>query len=381
MLYHARDYKMPQLIKFPHIEQLRHCVATVRHRAAYHNEPLPSLVFKGTPKLHGTNASICIDVQTGEVWCQSRETIITPEQDNCGFARWTEQPEVRGALMSIFEAYFGAFEGEESAICIYGEWCGQGVMKGVGISQLPKMFVIFGVKATRYVEEFDLVDGVEVPVEPEHKWMSQSWSNVFGTEVVAEFNALRIFDINQFQKYSIKIDFTDPEASVPELTELTQSVEKECPVAREFGISGGLGEGIVWTCDQKWYDMDRNMLGRGAHEIKTSDLRFKTKGEKHKEAAHEKIAADPVKVANIKAFVDGVVTEHRLEKMIEKLKMIAWPPKPEYIPQFLQLVGEDVLREEGDVLVASGLDRKDVMKAVNFSARNWFLQLCKAQPI
>jgi hypothetical protein len=30
---------------------------------------------------------------------------------------------------------------------------------------------------------------------------------------------------------------------------------------------------------------------------------------------------------------------------------------------------------------ASGLDRKDVMKSVNFEARKWWLELCKAQPM
>ena len=34
----------------------------------------------------------------------------------------------------------------EKDITVYGEWCGEGIQHGVGVSTLPKMFVIFDVK-------------------------------------------------------------------------------------------------------------------------------------------------------------------------------------------------------------------------------------------
>ena len=45
--------------------------------------------------------------------------------------------------------------------------------------------------------------------------------------------------------------------------ELVEEVEKECPVSKQFNVSG-IGEGIVWTT-----------------EYKGETYRFKTKGEKH----------------------------------------------------------------------------------------------------
>ncbi len=44
--------------KFPSIEQFRHAVRAVRDRASFNGTPVPTLRFRGTVKLHGTNAGI-----------------------------------------------------------------------------------------------------------------------------------------------------------------------------------------------------------------------------------------------------------------------------------------------------------------------------------
>lgn len=89
-----------RLIKFPSIGQYRNVIHTITHRATYIGKgedggalydpslPCPTLKFQGTIKLHGTNAAIARD-QAGEVWCQSRENIITPQSDNAGGLRCT----------------------------------------------------------------------------------------------------------------------------------------------------------------------------------------------------------------------------------------------------------------------------------------------------
>lgn len=77
------------MIKYPSIEQFRTVVSNVNRRynfvgldengeAIY--DPLlskPILTFKGTVKLHGTNASVSFNAPSG-MWAQSRENIITP---------------------------------------------------------------------------------------------------------------------------------------------------------------------------------------------------------------------------------------------------------------------------------------------------------------
>lgn len=71
-----------------------------------------------TEKLDGTNAAIGI-LDDGRVYAQSRKKLITPEQDNAGFARWVSENE--GALREGlgFGLHFGEFWGR-GIQCGYG---------------------------------------------------------------------------------------------------------------------------------------------------------------------------------------------------------------------------------------------------------------------
>jgi len=80
-----------------------------------------------TEKIDGTNA--CIIIQDGLIiGCQSRKRIITPEDDNYGFARWVD--ENKKDLLSLEDGYH------------YGEWAGLGIQKNP--HELPKkQFFLF----------------------------------------------------------------------------------------------------------------------------------------------------------------------------------------------------------------------------------------------
>lgn len=100
-----------------------------------------------TEKIDGTNA--CIVIYNGEVKAQSRNRMITPDDDNAGFAKWVY--ENAGALTDTLGYGYH-----------YGEWYGQGIQKNpLGIE--GKRFALF--HATKYTLEngFDLerVDGLE----------------------------------------------------------------------------------------------------------------------------------------------------------------------------------------------------------------------------
>lgn len=74
-----------------------------------------------TEKIDGTNACIVIDEQ-GLVLAQSRTRMITPQNDNFGFAAW------------VFE------HSEELAKLLgpgyhYGEWWGRGIQRGYGLNE------------------------------------------------------------------------------------------------------------------------------------------------------------------------------------------------------------------------------------------------------
>lgn len=67
-----------------------------------------------TEKIDGINA--CIIIQEGKLaGVQSRKRLITPEDDNFGFARWVHDNEEE--LLGLGDGYH------------YGEWAGEGIQK------------------------------------------------------------------------------------------------------------------------------------------------------------------------------------------------------------------------------------------------------------
>lgn len=100
-----------------------------------------------TEKIDGTNA--CVVIYDGQVKAQSRNRIITPDDDNAGFAKWVYSN--AGALMDTLG--FGYH---------YGEWFGEGIQKNpLGVE--GKRFALF--EATKYTTqngyELNKVDGLE----------------------------------------------------------------------------------------------------------------------------------------------------------------------------------------------------------------------------
>lgn len=79
-----------------------------------------------TEKIDGTNACIVID-EEGNFGCQSRTRLITPEDDNFGFARWAY--ENKDELMKLGAGHH------------FGEWWGAGIQRNYGISD--KRFSLF----------------------------------------------------------------------------------------------------------------------------------------------------------------------------------------------------------------------------------------------
>jgi hypothetical protein len=332
-------------IKYPSIDQFRSTVKHVRDTCNYHTIPLPTLKFRGTVKLHGTNASV-VQTET-EMWAQSRERIITPLSDNAGFAQYAEtRPEMFKAVMARIRSLAGL--GPADVVTVYGEWCGGNIQKGIGISGLAKMFVVFGIRVgtgedTRYLA----------------KSIQDEVFSAIG-DILKEQSMYSIFD---FPTWEMDINFASPELVQNQLVELTIAVENECPVAKAFGVANGVGEGIVWSC----VDTDERFYSRG--------LLFKVKGEKHS-ASKVKVLAevDVEKVNSINAFADKVVTENRLMQMKGKVvEMGLDADDVKNIGVFLKFLNTDVIKEELDTIEASGLVAKDVMSKVNRVGKDWYI--------
>jgi len=144
-------------IPWPSIGQFRDTVKNVQHQARYagkdengaaiidHTRKAPTLTFLGSVKLHGTNASFVSDRDYG-YWFQSRSNIITPLDDNAGFAMFgTNNLDTLQSIAATARRLFPLSFVASKDVAIFGEWCGGNIQKGVAISGLPKMFVVFGI--------------------------------------------------------------------------------------------------------------------------------------------------------------------------------------------------------------------------------------------
>jgi hypothetical protein len=238
---------MKRLIKFPSIEQFRSVVATVLRQynfagldengdAIYDTtKPKPTLTFKGTVKLHGTNAAVCQNNDDG-IWAQSRENIITVEKDNAGFAFFVESnKDMFGVLFSQVASKNDI--GPKDTISIYGEWAGGNIQKGVGITNIEKSFFIFGVKITPHTTTEE-----EAKSKPAY-WVDYSY---------LRSPENRIYNIDDYPTWEIDIDFNMPQLVQNKLSELTLAVEEECPVAKAFGFS-------VWENNTAYEDESGNI--------------------------------------------------------------------------------------------------------------------------
>lgn len=319
---------------FPSINQFRNVVQHVRRKAQFRGldaagEPIldraakaPTLSFIGTVKLHGTNAAVVFSPEG--VTFQSRERVLTAEQDNAGFyAHMSTQ-------ISALELLRGVYASNDT-LAIYGEWCGGNIQKGVAITGLPKMFVIFAAKLNgEWVDSPDFTD-----------------------------EEASIYNINQFPKWFMSIDFEQPEAKQNILSELTQAVEDCCPVGKHFG-NEGVGEGIVWRCV----------------EDPTSDLWFKVKGEKHSASKVKTLATVDIEaVESLRAFVEQTVTESRLEQGLNNLVNEQLKPfDMTSMGDFIRWIHGDVLKEEADTLAASGLDSKKLGGPIAQAAKRWYVE-------
>lgn len=329
--------------KYNKTYQFRDVVKRVSDNCKYHGVKKPVIVFNGTVKLHGTNAGIGYRLDTDFLWTQSRERVIVPGDDNAGFAAYVEshKEEFKDLLADICVMY-------NSVECmIYGEWAGGNIQSGVAIAGLEKALYVFKVCALSHYD----IDGNGDQVKVWNKVnLDSTWS----------FDIDGCKDIRDYTNYAIAIDFENPSLSQNRLVELTAEVENECPVAAAHGIKG-IGEGIVWTA-----------------EFKGEELLFKTKGDKHSVSKVKTVAVlsdeDLARIADAKNAVDTFATEARLAQGITKLGEMGLQVEMKNLGTYLKWVAQDIQEEDGDIIEASMLDRKELMKNVTAKAKNYFME-------
>lgn len=335
--------------KFPSIEQFRHTIKHIHEHHDYkskdnndkpiyeHTTPYPTLTFTGTVKLHGTNSSFAYDKKNDNYWCQSRNRILTLEKDNANFCKFINE-NVNDLLSLCNMVHTHEKLNDDDIVVLYGEWCGLGIQNKVAISKLDrKIFVLFDVKIIK--------NNVTT-------WISHDNFKKI------KIDNKQIYNILDFQTFSINIDFNNPLDFQNKLADLTLLVEKECPVAKQLGVSG-IGEGIVWT----------HML------TPFENIRFKVKGQEHSVSKVTKLAnVDVEKLASINAAVDMFVTENRMEQGVqESIYNEGREPVKKNIRYFLKWMNDDIVKEESDTIKENGLMFKDIAKYVSRKASTWYM--------
>lgn len=338
--------QIKKIIKYPKTGQFRTVVKSISERITFVGldedgkaifDPSikkPTLTFKGTVKIHGTNAGVSYNNEHG-MWAQSKNDVITPENDNYGFAFFAYSNE-DFFVKSLKEfAAKNDIDLDEYTITVYGEWAGEGIQKGMGISNHPKSLFVFRVKISKPGDE-DFksfwIDASDFPRDEDN----------------------RIYHVDDFGTYEIDVDFNMPQLVTNKLADITIEVENECPVAKKLGYTG-IGEGIVW-----------NVVFNG------ENYNFKVKGEKHSVTKVKKLVKiDVEKLNSIKEFVDYAMTENRFEQAIQTVfgeDELDVKKMGDYIRWCIK----DIMTEEMDTMNENGLEPKDVNKYISTKAREMF---------
>src|SRR5574343_401953 len=287
--------KFNESVRYPSTNQFKDTIRFIQNavrfdgfdeegKPKYNQNKLPTIRYRGTIKLHGTNGSLYQIPRDEELktYCGSKERILDISHDNAGFFEAMQTVPLDELFQKFKDTYKEVYGTEATyPIRLAGEWAGGNIQSSVAINGVPKFFTIFGFS----------VGGVWLDANP--------FKDI-------HLNEHRIFNALQFEHHFIDIDFENPQLSQNALIDLTEKVEQECPVGKFFGKTG-IGEGIVWVPADSTF-------------ISNSSSWFKVKGKKHSSSKVRVLAAvDEEKLSSISAFVDYACTENRMLQGIQEV--------------------------------------------------------------
>ncbi|KAI9713112.1 MAG: hypothetical protein M1820_001097 [Bogoriella megaspora] len=320
----------------------------------------------GTVKLHGAHADIVIDSQE-DIRFQSRNALsIDPGNDNYGFV--ASMRPFTNKLLDLKNQYHARYAqlnpqtpiDPQYPLIIGGEWIGRGIQKNVAISGLNRSFVIISVNVNGTWQPDELYADVQ-------------------DESAGIYNISR----GGFYYQSLSLDPPGDKlrlkgtASFAAMQETTDAIDKVCPFASSFDITG-TGEGIVWkpryppfSADPKlWY----KTKGRTHLGVQTS-----RKAKSAKQV--EQVTAKEPALARAQAFAERAVTERRLEQGMEYLQEKGLRMEQNNDPLFTLWVRNDVLIEEKMDIEEAGIDKKFLCLEVGRIAHEYFLERLQSSEV
>jgi len=321
-------------LKFPSIESFHHKVKAGKKYFS------GEMTYNVRPKLHGTNAGVVFHPTDG-VYAQSRSRVITPDNDNMGFAKFVN---TLGITVSPTQ---------NNIFVVFGEWAGEGIQSKDAITKIGKK-----VFAPFVVVEYK-PSGDEVVRVYTNDGDLKNMIGMLGLEGHADVVTIDTID-------TIQINFSGDNLQdvADRLNDKIDVYEKvDTWVKEKFGVEGP-GEGFVVTPQTMDYDVFYNWT-------------FKIKTETHsvnKSSKSAVVAAEPS--SDVVEFVNRFVTEPRLEQAVSELGGDDEMDMSK-MGEFLKWMGQDIKKESGDELEASNLEWKNVSKLITNKSRMWFMNRYK----
>lgn len=228
---------------------------------------------------------------------------------------------------------------DHNTISVFFEWAGGNIQKNSACSGLDKAAYIFQhAKVTPHDEEQSAY------------WVETHKANDTGQN---------IYNVNQFQTWTVEVDLHNPALSVNEMVKLVEEViEPNSPLGQELGQENNIGEGVVGTA-----------------LIQGNVYRFKVKGEKHANSKIKKLkVVDEAKINKVNEIAEKVTPEWRLEQMYDLAnnRGQGGVPSMTNMGPYMKLLSKDISDEESELLIENGLELKEVMPVVSRIARHYF---------
>lgn len=305
--------------------------------------------YRGTIKLHGTNATLIFRAGRTTPTYQSRNRVITLNDDNQGTVAHLPAAVVAPLVDKITRIHGSRGFTE---IMVAGELCGEGIHHGVAVATMPRLFCIFGIR----------IDG--------------AWVDMARYASVAAPQA-RVFNIMDYRTWEVKIDLDGNTGAVyRQMMAYTEEVGKQCPFGASFVDANGAsvvgaGEGIVWT-----------LIPEARHDasVNTELVSFKTKTDafvttsRRPKVPPTKAEADAS--GRAAQFLEYAVNERRLEQGVEYMREMKRPMEKANVGEFMKWVVEDTMREEVGAMIEMKADEKVVRKLVGRKASRFWVKMC-----
>jgi len=325
---------------------------------------MPTIIATGSEKIHGTNAAVCYSEVDG-FWVQSRKNIIDTEKDNagCAFAAYANMAEWMKIIEDLAMGY--NIDLDKNIISVFFEWSGGNVQKKSALTGLDKRAMIFQYFKVSPIEPQLANDGTETSA----KWVETSIENFMShngahNRMFLSNEEKNIFNIMNFPKVEVTIDFNEPLMSQNKMIALVKEKELDSPVGNAFGIKDNILEGYVFTFE---YNGEIN--------------RFKVKGEEHSKGSGKVKTLKPVdeegEMKKIKFVTDIACTESRLQQMFTEIVHSVHNGDEQEMTMkdmgpFLSLVVKDVIKEHTDEMIAQGLEPKPLNGKISEVSRAFF---------